>query len=423
MNDDLDEEGLGSEKGFDEFSQRSGIGDIVRTNPMAKIGVVLAAVAIVVAVAVFFGGSKDELKVSSVNQGSDVNAPPASADATKAYVEAVGEKNEENYNKAIAEGESNIPIPIETSENRLQVEPETEESEDPLQRWRRIQEETVARDLQARETVESVNVLDSEQQGEALKKMSEAMRGQMESILGKTTEEIKFTYVGLGKYKEADATSAGGDSSGGAGAPAGGQAAGADNFSEEDVKEILIPAGEIDYAQTLLEANSDIPGPVMATLLSGPLKGSRIIGSFNKVEDYLTLKFERVVIGKRDYPIDAVAIDPETSLPGMATDVDHRYFKRIVLPAAAAFVEGFASAIAESGRTDVTVSSTGETITETSDNASKDQKVATGVEEAGSKIGEILDEMGDVETLVIIKSGTPIGVLFTNSVEKPESDI
>jgi len=421
MNDDLDEEGLGSEKGFDEFSQRSGIGDIVRTNPMAKIGVVLAAVAIVVAVAVFFGGSKEEVKVSSVGQGSDVNAPPASADATKAYVEAVGEKNEENYNKAIAEGESNIPIPTETSESRLQVEPETEESEDPLQRWRKIQEETVARDLQARESVESVNVLDSEQQGEALKKMSEAMRGQMESILGKTSEEIKFTYVGLGKYKEKDGASAEGDSSGVAGGQAAG--AGADNFSEEEVKEILIPAGEIDYAQTLLEANSDIPGPVMATLLSGPLKGSRIIGSFSKVEDYLTLKFERVVIGKQDYPIDAVAIDPETSLPGMATDVDHRYFKRIVLPAAAAFVEGFASAIAESGRTDVTVSSTGETITETSDNASKDQKVATGVEEAGSKIGEILDEMGDVETLVIIKSGTPIGVLFTNSVEKPESDI
>ena len=55
-------------------------------------------------------------------------------------------------------------------------------------------------------------------------------------------------------------------------------------------------------------------------------------------------------------------LDPDTSLAATRTDVNHRYFRRIVLPAASAFIEGFAEAISESGRTTVTVS--GETVVE-----------------------------------------------------------
>lgn len=415
MNDDLDEEIIGSEQGFDEFVQKSSLGDMVRSNPMAKVGIILGAVAVVVAIAVYFGSKEQATMPSAVQEGSDVNSPPATDDATPAYVAAVNQKNEENLETAIKEGGSTLPVPVESNETRLNVPVQEEEAEDPLHRWRRLQEETVARDLQSREAVEAVTVLDSEQQGEALKALAESMSAQMESILGSNDAERRFEYKGLVKYTEKK------DGADAAAKDAAGGGAGGDAFAEDAERDIIIPAGEIEYAQTLLEANSDVPGPVLVTLLSGKLKGSRLIGTFSVQDDYLTLSFSRIVVDGVDFSINAIAIDPETSLPGMATDVDHRYFRRIVLPAAAAFVEGFASAVAESGRTDVTV--TGETVTEETQAASSDQKVATGVEEAGQEVRSILDKMGDVKTLVKIKAGTPIGILFTEAVEKPEEKI
>lgn len=417
MNDDLDEQIIGSEDGFDEFSQKSNLGDMIRKSPVAKIGIVLGVVGVLVAIAMVFGEEEQKALPSMVQQGSDVSAPPATNEATPAYVEAVEQTNEENLQRALVQGESAIPVPIDTQGNRLQVPVEEEAAEDPLHKWRRLQEETVARDLRARETVESVTVLDAEQQGEALKKLAESMSSQMESILKRNDEDVKFEYRGWVPEDDGEGSAA----TAGAGATDGGNGGEANGFEEVEEKEILIPAGEIEYAQTLLEANSDIPGPVLATLLSGPLKGSRLIGTFSVKEDYMTLSFNKIIVDGKDVDIEAVAVDPDTSLLGMATEVDHRYFRRIVLPAAAAFVEGFASAVAESGRTDVTIQ--GETVTEETEEADDEEKVATGVEEAGKEIREILDDMADVETLVIIAAGTPIGVLFTQSVEKQEEDI
>jgi hypothetical protein len=60
----------------------------------------------------------------------------------------------------------------------------------------------------------------------------------------------------------------------------------------------------------------------------------------------------------------------------MATDVDHRYLQRVFLPAAAAFVSGLANAVAESGATTITIQ--GETVTESEEDKSNDQEVASG---------------------------------------------
>src|SRR5690606_12018046 len=55
----------------------------------------------------------------------------------------------------------------------------------------------------------------------------------------------------------------------------------------EDIENIIIPAGTIEYAQLVTEANTDAPGPVMAQIASGPLAGARLIGSFQSTDNYL----------------------------------------------------------------------------------------------------------------------------------------
>ncbi|MCB1592665.1 MAG: DotG/IcmE/VirB10 family protein [Alphaproteobacteria bacterium] len=419
MNDDLDEEIIGSEEGFDEFVQKSSPGDALRNSAAAKIGVVVVGLVVVVGAMWFFGQKEPETPDSMLPLASEVSSPPGAAEASPAYVAAVEEKNEEELDKALRTGGSTIPVPVESPTDRLQLPEEQSESEDPLHRWRRMQEERVIRSAEQDDEVEPVTVLDSEQQNEAMKKMAEAMSKQMQSILGTRTQRINFTYMSL-------VDSSSGGAGGGAAASGPGQDGEFDGEVEEEEPAVIIPAGEIEYGQLIIEANSDVPGPVLALLVSGPLKGAKLIGTFTVQNDYLTLRFDTLVYEGQDIGISAIALDPETTLPGMATEVDHRYLQRILLPAAAAFVEGFSEAIAQTDATSITIDTggSGTTTTATDQDLGTKEEVALGVKEAGEEVRDIIDEMADdVQVLVKIHAGTPIGVLFTAAVTEDAEDI
>ena len=183
---------------------------------------------------------------------------------------------------------------------------------------------------------------------------------------------------------------------------------------------ILVSAGEIVYAQTLTEANTDAPGPVLAQIMSGPLKGSRVMGGFANTEDFLTITFDRVIYQGRIVDVDAIALDVDTTLPGVATDVDNRYFTRIVLPAAAAFVEGFGAAVADSGST--TVSVEGETVTTETNDIDTREELLGGVAEATERLAEFMDEEADkTKHMIKVAAGTAIGILFVDEIEDPNA--
>jgi len=189
--------------------------------------------------------------------------------------------------------------------------------------------------------------------------------------------------------------------------------------SADIIETILIPAGEINYAQIMIEANSDVPGPVLAQLMSGPLVGSRIIGSFTVQDEYLILSFNTIVIDGISSPISAVAIDPNTTLPGVATEVNRRYWQRVFLPAAARFIEGIGSAIAEDTETTVTVS--GDTVIQEQSALDFEQELGRGVEEGFEEIADFMDEEADrIQVEVRVSRGTPIGVFFTEPVTEAQ---
>ncbi|MGN7437355.1 MAG: hypothetical protein ACTHOO_01830 [Alcanivorax sp.] len=425
MNDDLDEEIIGAEDGFDEFAQKSGLGDTIRQSPVAKIGIVVGAIAVIGFVAVFFSGTEEEDNISMMPVGSQVtSAPGTDEEVSPAYVEAVEQQNEADLDEAIATGGSAIPVPIETPDTRLEVPEIEEETEDPLHRWRLLQEERVERQMQSRESdPEPVTVLDAEQQSEAITALAESMAQQMESVLTTTNQAKTFTVKTLIDYKQEDGSAAGSSGSGG-GSTGGGEGSLSTGFEEVENVEIIIPAGKIVYGQMLLEANSDVPFTVLAQMVSGPLKGWKLLGEFEVLDgvEMLGISFEMAVNEEgKQYDVEAYMLDPDSGLAALRTDIDHRYLKRVIFPAAAEFVSGYASAIAESGRTSVTVR--GETVTTAENPTTDEQEVATGVEEAADEISSILDEIGDVEVKIVIEAGTPIGVFFTQNVEETEEDI
>jgi intracellular multiplication protein IcmE len=424
MSDDLEDDNLDvEENSFDDFEKKGGkqtLGDVLRTNSMAKIGVVAAAAIGIFGVIMLFGGDETPIAPSAVPTGSEVVSAPGTQEVSPIYREAIEEKNQQRVEEAVNEGGSALPTPIEPPVGRLAVPEQEAVTEDPLQRWRQLQEERMQRELTKAQAVETPEgaVIEDTARTEAVQAMADSMAQQMQAILESQSKETTIQSMNvtdpnfLDKLAESQAQqgASGGDGSG-------------DFFEDEELEDfsvVVVPAGEIVYAQLITEANSDVPGPVLAEIMSGPLAGSRILGEFEVQEELLTLNFNKVVVDGVTQSVDAVALDPATTLPGMATEVDHRYLRRVVLPMAAAFVEGAANAISESGSTTVTIE--GGAAVEDSEEPTEEQEIASGIEEAGQELRDILDEMAEgTKVLVKIDSGTPIGILFLDSVlEDPE---
>lgn len=414
--DDLEQDFSGGEDSFDEFTkvEKGSLAELWRENPAVRIGAIALGAIVILGTIVLFGGKPDPVRQSRVGTGSEVSAPPGTEGASEAYIQAVEDANEQRKEQAEATGGSSLPTPTEPPVGRVTLPAEDEVEEDPLARWRRMQEERLEREIQVRETVAPEPVVEDNSQAERVAALTGGMMQQMQSIL-QEQRVLSPTYLPVTSPAWLRELRAAEEEEARLAAEEQQQVAEEEAAANQADGEIIQPAGEIEYAQLITEANSDTPGPILAYIASGPMKGGRLIGDFQVSGELLTLNFNKAVYQGQSYSANAVAIDPDTTLPGMATEVDHRYWKRVIFPTAAAFIEGLTEAISESGQTTVTIS--GETVTEESQDRDTEEEVASGIAEAGSQIGEILDEMADeTEILVRIEKGTPIGVLFLDSV-------
>ncbi len=410
---------------FDDLNSDGTLADLWKNNAFVKVGVILAALAFIIALIVIFGGKKEKDLNSRIKSPEKVSEAPGTSDASKAYTEAIEDVNRENAENAVREKTSNVPIPIGSPKGRPQLDNTRAEEEDPLDRWRRMQEERL-KTIKAQKKEEPVSTEPVEDtRGPAVAALAEAMAAQMESILDNVSEIDGPDYKEVAQMKyledeveqerervrkerkrlEEERKE---------------RAAAAGESDDEEI--ILLPAATIEYAQLLTEANTDVPGPILAEIASGPLKGARLLGEFEETYDYLTLNFDQVVFEGVSYETEAVAIDPATTLPGLITDIDRRYFKRVILPTASAFITGFADAVASSGQTTIRVQGD-TTITETDNERSDDEEVASGIAEAGQALGGIIDEIAEnTKARLRVKSGTPLGILFIESVTTGDNE-
>lgn len=413
FDDDFDGDLSFDDDGFDDLnSQKGTLGDLWRNNPLVKIGTILLGVAFLVAGIMIFTGDKDRPDNSLVSSSSDITEAPGSAEVTETFRQAVEEDNARRLEEDIRRNDSSLPMPIDPPKGSLPVQFEEPEEEDPLERWRRLQEERIKQQQVQQESVIPVEEPDT---APAVNAMAQAMSQQMQLILNNQTPKApivqQVTPVGYlerleeeKRRKQEEFLRRQSELVG-------------DIQAEEDALNILVPAGTIEYAQLMTEANSDVPGPILAQVVTGPMKGARLIGNFTTAYNYLTLRFNTAVIDGVGYNINAIAIDPDTTLPGVITEIDRRYMKRVLLPAASEFITGFTEAIANSGRTTVVVSGDSTTTTTSNDDLDNDQEVATGISAAGEEIGEILDEIADnTPVLYRVAAGTPLGILFISSV-------
>ena len=398
--------------GFEDFEGGgNSLGDMWRNNPMVKIGVIAGVLITIIGAVVLFGGGDENARNSRLRMNKDLVDNSADGEVTETMRQAIEERNLQREEEARRAGQSAMPTPINTPVNRLELPEDDAAIEDPLERWRRIQEER-----QRQMQTETPQLETADPSVEAIDALANAMLAQMEEIVKVKADIQPMTYAEITEdgylenlAREAEERAAQ-------------EAANNATTSDEGIVNILIPAGTIEYAQLMTEANSDAQAPILAQIVSGPYSGSRLIGSFEVQEDFLVLTFDTMVIDGISHPIEAMAINPETTTPGLVTDIDRRYFTRVILPAAAAFVEGMGEAIAEQGGTDVVV--TGDVAVQSEPELDTEEQIFAGVEEAAGRISEILDENAEnTNPLIRVESGTPMGLVFLTEVtEKTTSN-
>lgn len=427
--DDQFDDAFDAEDFDDEFDdladQGTTLGDLWRNNAFVKIGVIIAALILFILVISIFSGGGGDAPNSRVSRSTDLTEAPGSSEVSETFRQAIEEENTRRIEEAIRQSESAVPTPVAPPKGTLDLQFEEPEEEDPLERWRRMQEERLRQQQIQVEDAAPPPAPEEDTRTPAVNALAQAMSQQMESVLAnqqiKSPQTLAIADLGYlenlaaqeQQKREAELARIQQQRAALAATTAGGAA---------DI-EIILPAGTIEYAQLITEANSDVPGPILAEISTGPLRGGRLIGSFESTGRLLTLSFTTVVLDGVDYPVSGVAIDPKTTLPGVATDVNPRLIKRVFLPAAAEFITGFTDAVANSGRTSITISGDSVSQTTSNDSLDNDQEVASGIAAAGQELADILDDtVDDIEPLVRVRAGTPVGVLFTTAVlDQPQA--
>jgi intracellular multiplication protein IcmE len=433
FNDDFDN--FDDDDNFDDFKQSSSIKDAWNENPIFKIFAVVAVLVIFITGVVILTSSEPENE-SRVGVGVDRREAPGQ-EISPNYEAALIEGDQNRAESAMRTNDSFIPTPMNLQEQELLTATDDlppVNNFDPLANFREavspeeaetvvpaepelVQPEQIFEPQNFQQPVPAPNP-------EAVQALAQAMSQNVSDIFGHHRATLpRIQYVTPENFLTAPLEAEGGVSvdTDGDGIPDtvfnntdGGGVVG--EGEDTIIETVLIPAGTINYGQVLIEANSDVPGPVLVQLVSGPLAGARLIGEFRVQNDqFLVMAFRSIVVDGLNQPVNAIAIDPGTTLPGVASEVDNRYFSRVLLPAAARFLEGVGAAIAEDTETTVTVS--GDTVIQEQEALDFEQEIGRGAEEGFGEIADFMvDEADAIRPLVRVARGTPVGIFFTQPV-------
>ncbi len=182
----------------------------------------------------------------------------------------------------------------------------------------------------------------------------------------------------------------------------------------------MVKAGAIMFAVLDTGLNSDRPGPVMATMVSGKFKGAKLMGALTLTPDgeRVMLKFTTLI--KNDWPdnitISAVAINPDTAHTAIASDVNHHYMLRLGSLFASNFLAGYGQAISQSGST---VTNTSGVSTNTTPNLSGADKALMALGQVGTALSQYAGKWMNIPATVRVDAGVGLGILFTENVETP----
>jgi intracellular multiplication protein IcmE len=181
---------------------------------------------------------------------------------------------------------------------------------------------------------------------------------------------------------------------------------------------VLVPAGRGIYAHTVLAVDSDTGGPIVLEADTGPLAGSRMLGSFAKNEgERLVVRVRAMTYKGKAVDVNGIVVSPDTMETAVASSVDEHYLERFALPFAAAFVEGLGQAVAL-GNSATQISPFGGAITTYNPLNFKQQAMLAGGVAAG-RIGQTIQQAVPKGPTIHLAANVSVGVMFLADVAAP----
>lgn len=408
--DEFDQDQFEEQGGYTEPSApKQSLLETIRNKPIVKLLVIMGVVGVALAGALGTFSSKQELDVSQMAKAPPISEAPGGA-SSPFFNEQNQKANAQRAGIALVQGGSAIPTPQGHDVTDL-----TDNRKDPLVEFRaeteRLKQELYAQQKQSNQQMQLMQQQMQQNQRQAPEddSLAKAMQKQMQQLMESWTPRAAKFVNGVAEPEAV--------------VKAEPQMRNVDE-DEEILRQasagprekVLVSAGTVNYVQLLVEANSDVPGPILVQILSGPFAGGRAIGTFQVMGDYLVMAFKTITLKDKEYQIEAMALDPDTTLGGLATEVDHRYFTRVLLPAAGAFVAAFGRAMGETP-TETTVSDG--TVVASQAKKGTEEALYAGVGEMGQTVADFLrDEANNTKTLVRVAVGTPMGLFFLKSVKE-----
>lgn len=174
-------------------------------------------------------------------------------------------------------------------------------------------------------------------------------------------------------------------------------------------------AGTVFNAILETGINSDEPSPVLARIVSGEMKGTRLIGQIQTVGKKVVIQFSTANIPNVDssVKISAFAVNPNTSRTALADDVDNHYFLKYGVLLASTFVSGYAEALKQNN-TEYRDSVWGPVAVPKNDVTSRDiNRQAIG--SVGKTIAtDAQQNLANIKPTITVNSGAAIGILLVD---------
>lgn len=405
------------------------------SNPQQRNIYLLGAGAVIITLGIgFFIASKN--KNDQVVSGAQIENVPGTVKAVPGastnpdYVDAVKKTNEKEANKAIQNGSSFVPTVTSPSVNsssnldeisRKQQQEADEKAKKEAER-KKAEEEDKAR--MEEETKRQQALLDAQKAAQLQPVQVQQVQVQPVAQVipqkpKKYTDDDYMLIASLNNNWKIKSPSSEYDFS--KGKNSGNSSAGAltstnaTNTTGSGYNVAVTPiskAGTIYNAIIETAVNSDEESPVLARIVSGPLKGTRLIGTFKNLGEKVAIVFTTANIPSYDktVKINAYAIDTNSSRTAIADDVDHHYFLRYGVLLATSFVSGYSQALAQSGAT-TTTSLTGTTTTNPTYSSSQLNKVGLG--QVGQQISsDVKQQFNNLRPTIYVNSGTAVGILL-----------
>ncbi|WP_162902422.1 DotG/IcmE/VirB10 family protein [Facilibium subflavum] len=190
------------------------------------------------------------------------------------------------------------------------------------------------------------------------------------------------------------------------------------NARKGDAK-VLFKAGDILFGVIDTALNSDQPStPVLASIVTGPYRGAKLLGSFTREDEKLVIKFNTLALKDKSQSIsiNAFAVNQKTAQTALATDVDHHYLLRYGSLFAASFLQGFGTYFSDNqyqcpAGAYICIN------TQKGDLKPLSEAAYSGLGQIGSALSSNMASQFNRAPTVTLDQGSPIGVLIMQDVK------